>query len=718
MVSQKSKNKAPHYRVDQPKQAQEDVELEPCVSMVIDAWDSWSDHWASRLSDFEGYYDRWYGVAPKRDEEWQAKFHKRLTFQATSALIARIHGALFPTSAPIDTEVTKVTNQLQSLLAKSIVAHWFKIGQFILEFLSGIRSAAIYGTGLFEDDWYVRKEIVHEKKVTMMPDFRPMVGPDGQQILDDQGRVKSSQVGQRPLEQTNKKLKVVEDRYRLRKANIFSWRVHPNKLNDDDDYPVIKQEFITYDTLLERQKELEKYGIDGFENMEVIKEDKYKIKDEDARRFNKEGEYTDEKDPRIELLTYWGLYVEQDGDQGYKKGAEKRPVFIMVVNRKYRIQLKDNPFWHQKSPLFHIVWNEDEKPSYYGIGIAQTGADAEDRANRVVNIRTDVRSKNLRGGGWYNALDKKIKKTELQKNVPGLWRTCSNVNEAYKPDIPIPTDPADYQEEEIAVNDHREITGASVSLAPTGDGKQQHKTLGGLELLLGKDLQRLKPDLQNIEIMGIRKAANRAFLMTRQFYSQTETIELLASEDQAKALGVQKIYQLSPQQIIGDVQFFCTGLSESIDKNQNIEKLIQYMEITGKIPQMAQITNYQEIGKQIMAYLNLENSEKFFQPPPPPPQPEHKGPNESINFKDLDVEGKIQMAASAGIKLTPQGIAHQDFLNHQAVMKQKQAGQAGDAGLPNGNGAPPQAGGLPPGLLGNIPPELAAAINARLGMQQ
>lgn len=707
--------KTPHYAVDETKNTTQQVEIEPAVQMVVDAWESWSDHWGDKLSDFENYYDQWNGVPPKRDEEWQAQHHKRLTYQAVAALVARLHSALFPTSAPIDTEATASVNDLQAMLAKSIVTHWFKIGLFAKEFLSGMRSAGIYGTGLFEDDWYVRKEMAHEKKTSMMPDFRPMVDPQGQQIMDEHGNVKTSKVGERPIQSTESKMKVVEDRYRVRKANIFSWRVHPNKLDDDDDYPAIKQEFITYDTLLEREKELEKYGIKGFENLDEIKEDVYDPEETDMRRFNKEGDYVDDNDPRMELLTYWGLYAEEEGDAGYKKSAEKRPVFIMVVNRKWRLQLGDNPHWHKRPPLFHIVWTEDEKPSYYGIGLAQIGKPAEDRANLVVNVRSDVRSKNLRGGGWYNVNDKKIKKTELQKNVPGMWRSCSNVNEAYKPDIPIPTDPADYKEEEIAVNDHREITGATISLSPTGDNSQQHKTLGGLEILVGKDLQRLKPDLQMMEMMGIRKMANRAFLMTRQYADAPVMIELIAPDNQLKQMGLQKIFQLTPQQIIGDTKFFCTGLMESIDKAQNLEKILKFTEITSKSPQMSQIINYQEIAKQILTWIGLENGDKFIQPPPPPQQAPPAKPSESISYKDLPVAGQIQMAAQAGIHISPQDLAHQTFAQQQ----QDTAGQQGN-GQPMPNGAPQGPQQLPPGLMGGIDPHLAAAIQQRLsgGMPQ
>ena len=58
-----------------------------------------------------------------------------------------------------------------------------------------------------------------------------------------------------------------------------------------------------------------------------------------------------------------------------------------------------------------------------------------------------------------------------------------------------------------------------------------------------------------------------------------------------------------------------------------------------------------------------------------------KGPSETISFKDLPPDGQVQMAAQAGIKLTPQGIM------------QNQQQQVGTQGIPLGS--PPPNGGIP-----------------------
>jgi hypothetical protein len=601
-----------HYRTDETIDEPQKEEIDKTVAYVRDCWEQWDAHWGSKMSHFESLYDRWLGKPTKREEDWQSDFNKKLSWQAEKTLVARFHSALWPNSAPIDVDSTEVDNDLQAIISRSIVAHWFKIGKFSLEFLKGMRAAGIYGTGLFEDDWLVRKEEVTKREEIEIDDIREVIDEKGNPVLDEEGRLRSRKIGKKKVKKEKRQKEVVEDRYRVQKANIFAWRIHPHKLSDDDNYPVIKQEFITYDDLVRREAELAKYGVAAFENMDEIKKDNFKIKEGDRKRLNKDGEFVDKKNPQLEVLNYWGLYSEDEE-------KEKKPMWIMIINRKYKVKVIDNPYWHKKPPLFHIVWTEDEKPSYYGIGVVEIGKTAEDRANSVVNIRTDERKKNVKGGGWYNALDKKIKKSHLHSSVPGHYKPCSDVNNAVRPDIPIPSSPDDYKEEEVAVNDHREITGATTSLNPSEDKTQQHDTLGGMKLLLDSAAQRLKPDLTTMEMMGIRQMANRGMLLTLQFMTKPEMIEIIASSDEKKKHQLDKVYELTPGEIIGKVNFFCTGLSESIDKAQNIDKLMKYAEVAGKIPPMAAITNFEGIAKRVGLWLGFEDVEEFIQMNPDSP---------------------------------------------------------------------------------------------------
>jgi len=523
-----------------------------------------------------------------------------------------------------------------------------------------------------------------------------MVLPDGNRIFDEDGNVRTEEVGIKTVKKLQWNKKIIEDRYKVKKASIFSWRIHPNKLNDDDDFPVIKQEFVTYNDLKRKETEAKTMGYSAFNNMDLIEESIFGD-NKDLKRLEKEGEYKDDKNPRIELLHYWGFYSDTKKDENNKSKTEEKKMWITIANRQYLIQKKENPRWDKKPPLFHIVWTEDEKPSYYGIGVVQIGKDAEDRANLNVNIRSDMKKKLLKGGGWYNALDKKIKKKELQTAVPGLYRACSDVNSAAKPDIPITLTPDDYKEEETAVNDHREITGATASLAPTGNRKDVPDTLGGMQMMLSQSVQKLKPDLVMMELMGVRQIANRAFILTRQFFKQNKAIELVASQDELKRLGVSKVYQYTPDMITQNLNFFCTGLSESIDKAQNIDKLTKLMELTSKIPPAQAITNYPNIIKRIALWLGLEDVEDFItmnpnmpMQPMQPPQPAG-GPQ--------GVPGQPQGMPQGG----PQGMPPQ--------MPPNMGGRMPPPG-PGGNG------GLPPQLQMILQQMMQRRMQQQQGMPQ
>ena len=217
------KGKTPHYRTDLPSQKKQPVEIDPVVKFVVDAWTKWDAHWADKFIKFESYYDKWIGMPPKRDEPWQAQHHKRLSWQAEKVLTSRYHTALFPKAAPIAPIATEVVDEMQGILACSMTSHWFKIGKFAAEFLRAERPAAVYGTGLFEDGWIQKVEEVPRKVEKEVGDFRPMTNAvTGEPVLDENGSVRSTQIGSKKVEQEEMRKEVVEDRYFVKKGNLAS----------------------------------------------------------------------------------------------------------------------------------------------------------------------------------------------------------------------------------------------------------------------------------------------------------------------------------------------------------------------------------------------------------------------------------------------------------------------------------------------------------------
>lgn len=97
--------------------------------------------------------------------------------------------------------------------------------------------------------------------------------------------------------------------------------------------------------------------------------------------------------------------------------------------------------------------------------------------------------------------------------------------------------------------------------------------------------------------------------------------------------------------------------------------------------------------EKLMETMAVRNIDKGFIPAPPPPQePQKEKVSQSMNFNDLPMEGKIQMAAEAGIHLSPEALAQQQILLLQSKQPAQPAGKSQDKRTPE-RAAPHQGGG-------------------------
>jgi hypothetical protein len=182
-----------------------------------------------------------------------------------------------------------------------------------------------------------------------------------------------------------------------------------------------------------------------------------------------------------------------------------------------------------------------------------------------------------------------------------------------------------------------------------------------------------------MEIMGIRRIANRAFMLSRQFMSLPQAIELVASEDKLKQFNLQKIYKMEPYQLIGGVNFFCTGLAESIDKMQNIDKALKFMEVLQKTTPGNPFIQY--LTKKIALWLGFEDAEQFLSAIPMAPQ------------GGMPQGAPVPPGVPPGMPMPPQGMP--PVPPNQMPMVRP--------GMPPQGGPMPQQGqGLPPQLLMQI----------------
>ena len=222
-----------------------------------------------------------------------------------------------------------------------------------------------------------------------------------------------------------------------------------------------------------------------------------------------------------------------------------------------------------------------------------------------MNQRLDNVDLVLNKQGFYNGNDTLINTKKLQVSKPGQWHKVSDTSTSIRwMDIPDVTT-SSYKEEEIAKQDFRESTGATVQLMPTEGG--QHRTAMGINLLQSAAGMRFKPVLRKMESDFIAQLATMFLSMLQQFMMLPEWINVTSAN------GAQQPVQVRPEIIQAKVQFIPTGVSETVNKELQIGQLLRFKELTTNDPTVNRV----EINKRIAELMGFRDIHKLLNPPQP-----------------------------------------------------------------------------------------------------
>ena len=191
---------------------------------------------------------------------------------------------------------------------------------------------------------------------------------------------------------------------------------------------------------------------------------------------------------------------------------------------------------------------------------------------------------------------------------------------------------------------------------PQAEGGPTNKTLGGAQMMAS--IGELKMTFfTNGMCIGFKDIAKQQVVLLRNIVG--DTIETTQGKQ------IPKSHLLGPVMFAVKISNVFNYIREAIDSQNRLTQLINFR--ATKIKQFAAIklsqyiTDWQRNSlkrESIDDYQDsnllkqLEDAElKALLAPPPQPQPQK--PSESISFKDLPPQGQVQMAAQAGIQITP-----------------------------------------------------------------
>ena len=528
------------------------------LKYVVEEFERYSRAHHDKFEDAAKIYDQWCNKPDRKGESWQNNVHVPITFASEQTITPRLFSALFPTASPIEAESFDI-DASQRIRIRDLIRKHFRVSDVQGEAIPALSQCVLLGTGYLESPWLFKRQWQVDR-----------------------------QSGERYQA-------LVDNRPGCNHVSFFELFPHPAKMRMDDGLPIIRRRFCDAE-YLKRMAENPQFKFSNLKaalDSEPTTHIKSHILDESGKAMDSK------KREEYELLQYWGPWdVSYDKDNKVVT-QQAVPHWITIVNRAVKIRGIPNPFNHQLPPFVKFILYPDIKPSWYGVGIGSVGKPTQDRLNKMVNQRLDNVDLVLNKQGFYNGNDLLINTRKLQVSAPGRWHKVSDtVNSIRWMDTPDVT-ASSYKEEELAKADYREATGATVPLMPTDEG--QHRTAAGINLLQGAAGVRFRPILRKIETDLIQELALMYLSNLQQFMMFPEWIKVVTDD------GDEEPVLIRPEEIQAKVTFIPTGISETLNKEVQIEQLLRYKEVTANDPTV----NRGEINKRIGELMGFKDLKKL-----------------------------------------------------------------------------------------------------------
>lgn len=535
------------------------------AQFIADEFERYQKAHADRFEDAAQIYDHWKGAAPKRSYSWQNAVHVPITFEAEQTITPRLFAALFPNEAPIDLVTYGDAEEEQGIRILNLVKHHFLVSDVQGKAVPALHQCTLFGTGYLHSPWLFKTSWQVDNKT-----------------------------GQRYEA-------LVDNRPDCEFVSFFDLFPHPSKLHIGDGLPLIRRRVVDAEYL----KKLALTPQYKFINIEEA------LKSEGTKQYtspivDEHGKHYDlKKREEYEMLEYWGPWDASFKKENSVMTQVALPYWIVVINRKVVIRHMPNPYNHQHEPYVKFTLYPDLNPSWFGVGTGQIGMACQERINKLVNQRLDNVDLVMNKQGFYNGNDPLINVKKLQVSIPGQWHKVSDtVGSIRWMDIPDVTASA-YQEENVAKQDYREATGATVPLMPADEG--QHRTASGINLLQGAAGARFKPILSRLEHDMIAALATMYLSNLQQFMTMSEWV-MATNED-----GSKSPIEVLPEEIQAKAKFIPTGVSELLNKEVQIGQLLRFKEVTMQDPTV----NRSEINKRIGQLMGFDDLDKLLVPQQP-----------------------------------------------------------------------------------------------------
>jgi len=564
--------------------------LDNKTKFVLDHFESSKSYYTPLREKIRDWDWLFYGIREIPKYKWQSNIADPTTYEAVMVILSKIMNNTFSKTPPFEVYGREESDEQYASLIRDLISYQFEKCGFRSKYSLFVLQSLVRGTSIAKTYW---------KKDTKRITYREPIEQPVIEMIPDQmtGAMMPQVVGQEIVGYDKKKKSVdmYDDPY-FEVVDIRDFFPEPDAT--DTNGTMIHRTYKTLD-------ELKKLGI--YKNLGDIKGDGVTDSGEwdyDHPRLNNIGLSSPEghrafseidKQKKlgktIEILECHCKY-DMDGD------GKLEDCIFTVANRNVLIRAIENPFYHGESCFVKIVY-EPVLNEFFGRGVCEIAEDMQNELNDKRNQRLDNINLVLQPvmkyveGMIHPALIKNF------RYAPGAKLAVRDIN-ASSWDRPPDVTMGVHKEIQDLKKDIQETLGAVPAISPSANSNEVHRNTSGIMLLQGMAGERLKPVVELMDEMGLKKIVEKFHQLNQQFITEERVVRILGE----KGANYKRVPMEAHQSL---VDFIPAGTKEMANKEMKLMQLLRFTEVVSKIPKFNIAVNYPEIGKEFTSLFGFVN---------------------------------------------------------------------------------------------------------------
>lgn len=564
-------------------------------------------------------------------------------------IVSRVLDAFFSYEEWLEVKGRSSADESAAEKMQVVLLRLLKRANFVPAFESLVRNIVIYGHAAMKVDWDWDYDVVTYSQPI------PMIGPDGQPVLQPQLNPDTMQpelkpiiLGYRPAQKS-----VTRSRPRFIPIDVYDLLIDPDggiiaHLTERTLGQMVREQQMSTQAAQSDPSKKPLYLPEAIDTLVRRVSDNVKAPDNPMDTIIRIAEVWDEYAQTQSVLTY-GEDAEaiswKDLRASYRAAGYspfKRKVYAGIPLLLYHGEI---PFMHKKAPIvctsFIKIPNE-----IFGLGAIEIISDLTESLNKFVNMITDNWNLSINRRYAFD-VNADIDHEALNSfNVPG--GKVGVTGDPSKVIMPLPFfTPAagDYQVLDVYKMMIESASGVSDFYSKGMGSPTNNKTASGISSVMQESNFRFKMFIRNLELDILQPILGMCASMVQQYISDPMEFQVTGENP-----SIKKWITLTPEELIGTLDFDLVAAnyaSNRIIRQRNIMALVNIM---ASNPVFAPYVNPYETAKELYKAFEIRNINKLLIAPPQVQMMQMQQQKQQIDMmlmeSMLQTEGKARIGQS------------------------------------------------------------------------